>query len=358
MMAKIETVKLESLKPDQKNANKGTQRGTAQLEKSLAEDGAGRSILLDSEGGIIAGNKTWEQAGALGFQDVVVVHTTGQELVAVQRDDVKPDDAKRKLMAIRDNRISELNLDWEPSVLAEIGKELDLTGMWTEKELDSLGAPFVPEGLPELPEDELELGRQDVPDALFPTDNDWGVPLLDLAVQATSVDLPVCVWGASGRKARMNGTWVFYTEDYRYMALWADPSPVVNTRCANAVEPNFSCYSQMPRAVGLWRIYMKRWLARWWQSCGVKVFADLNVAPEFYDLNLLGIPHGWKAWATRGYTERMNYTEQEYDMACERAGTSSITFLVYGGGKQVSEMCRNHGWVWIEEQQMNATRKG
>jgi len=83
----------------------------------------------------------------------------------------------------------------------------------------------------------------------------------------------------------------------------------------------------------------------------VRVFADLNVTPPFYDLNMLGIPKGWKAWATRGYTDGLDLTVQEYEMACERAETSSITFLVYGGGKAVGEWAKERGWVWIAEQE-------
>lgn len=50
--------KIDSLKPDRRNANKGTERGRAALESSLQKYGAGRSILLDKHGNIIAGNKT------------------------------------------------------------------------------------------------------------------------------------------------------------------------------------------------------------------------------------------------------------------------------------------------------------
>jgi len=39
------------------NANRGTERGTSALESSLELYGAGRSILLDKNGIIIAGNK-------------------------------------------------------------------------------------------------------------------------------------------------------------------------------------------------------------------------------------------------------------------------------------------------------------
>lgn len=199
-------------------------------------------------------------------------------------------------------------------------------------------------------EEPMPLSRWDVPDALWPTDNDWGVPLLDIRLQATAFDQPAAVWGATSRKARMGGTWLFYTEDYRYEALWTDPTPVLNTQAVSAVEPNFSAYSNMPPAVALWQIYRKRWIARWWQSFGVRVWVDLNVAVNHAGLNRLGVPQGWRAFATRGYTERLTDTHTEYATACELAGDTSPLFLVYGGGKAVGEECRRMGWLWMPEE--------
>jgi hypothetical protein len=58
------------------------------IENSLRNVGAGRSIVLDKHGKIIAGNKTVENAGAIGLEDVIVVQTDGTKLVAVQRMDL------------------------------------------------------------------------------------------------------------------------------------------------------------------------------------------------------------------------------------------------------------------------------
>lgn len=84
---KAEILPLSSIQPDSRNANKGTERGRYALERSLEKLGAGRSILLDKNGKIIAGNKTAETAGEMGIEDVVIVRTKGDKLVAVMRED-------------------------------------------------------------------------------------------------------------------------------------------------------------------------------------------------------------------------------------------------------------------------------
>ena len=57
---------LDDLQPDPLNANRGTDRGRDALRRSLEEHGAGRSIVVDARGRILGGNKTVEQAKALG----------------------------------------------------------------------------------------------------------------------------------------------------------------------------------------------------------------------------------------------------------------------------------------------------
>ena len=49
---------LADLTPDGENFNKHTEFGQKLLEDSLRKFGAGRSILVDKDGNIIAGNST------------------------------------------------------------------------------------------------------------------------------------------------------------------------------------------------------------------------------------------------------------------------------------------------------------
>ena len=136
------------IKPDVKNANKGTERGRYMVEASLRETGAGRSILLDKDGRIIAGNKTFEAASDIGLP-VRVVETDGTELVAVKRTDLDLDDdtgTARKL-AYYDNRASEISLSWDAEqMLADLSAGLDLSAMFKQDELDELLADLQPKG--------------------------------------------------------------------------------------------------------------------------------------------------------------------------------------------------------------------
>jgi predicted RNA-binding protein len=136
---KIEKKKLRDLIPDRHNANKGTLRGSYMLGHSLETFGAGRSLLVDRDLNIIAGNKTHAKAGELGLEDVVLVHVTGDQLVAVVRDDLHIDSPEARGLAVADNRAGEMDLAWDGEELARMQLEgVDLDSMFSEAELQKL----------------------------------------------------------------------------------------------------------------------------------------------------------------------------------------------------------------------------
>jgi hypothetical protein len=136
-------IKLEELKPDNLNANKGTPRGAGMIEHSLREFGAGRSILVDKNGRIIAGNKTAEAAGSIGLDDAVLVESDGRRLVVVKRTDIDLDSPQGRALAVADNRTSEVGLDWDRESLAWLSDQIDLGQFWFDDELDALELPNV-----------------------------------------------------------------------------------------------------------------------------------------------------------------------------------------------------------------------
>lgn len=126
---------IKDLKPDKKNARKHNPRNIGMIEKSLQEVGAARSIVIDEEGNILAGNGTVEAAGNAGITKVKVVDADGETIVAVRRKGLTAKQKKR--LAVADNRTAEL-AEWDVGVLAELAEEDVLDGLFSENELDDL----------------------------------------------------------------------------------------------------------------------------------------------------------------------------------------------------------------------------
>lgn len=101
---------------DKKNYRKHSEQNKKRIRKSLTECGAGRSVLVDKDGCLIAGNGVYEQAEKMGIK-TRVVETDGTELVVVKRTDIGTDDPKRKTLALADNATSD-GVEWDMENIA------------------------------------------------------------------------------------------------------------------------------------------------------------------------------------------------------------------------------------------------
>lgn len=131
---------IADLTPDERNPNRGTQRGRSMVESSLRQYGAGRSIVVDADGRVIAGNKTLEAVADIGLA-IKVVETNGDELVVVQRRDLDlASDPRARALSVADNRSSEVGLEWDAGVLASIALDDDgvLDGLFSADELQDI----------------------------------------------------------------------------------------------------------------------------------------------------------------------------------------------------------------------------
>lgn len=106
---------MPEIKYDSKNYRKHSEKNKRVIKKSVDELGAGRSILIDSENEIIAGNGVKE---AWGNKPIRIIETDGNELIAVKRIDLKTKDKKRKTLALIDNHASDTS-DFDNELIKE-----------------------------------------------------------------------------------------------------------------------------------------------------------------------------------------------------------------------------------------------
>lgn len=139
----------DEIKFDKRNYRKHNAENKRLIKKSLEECGAGRSILIDGEDEIIAGNGVYEQAQKLKMP-VRIIETDGSEIVAIKRTDLKTNDEKRKQLAVMDNSTSDSS-EFDLELMAEDFSVDQLDGMGVE----------LPEGLLET---EQEVVEDEIPE--------------------------------------------------------------------------------------------------------------------------------------------------------------------------------------------------
>lgn len=126
-------------KPQRRNANRHTQRGMSALEQSVQADGWIGAITVAADDETFDGSARIETAAATGFDDPIVVESDGTRPVVVRRVDIPTaDDPRAVRLGLAANRVAELNLDWDTTVLAALGESIDLSQFWTRDELAGL----------------------------------------------------------------------------------------------------------------------------------------------------------------------------------------------------------------------------
>ena len=140
------------IKFDTKNYRTHDEKNKKLILKSLKKCGAGRSILIDKQGEIIAGNGVYEQAKNLNIP-VKIIETDGSELIAIKRTDLDTESKKRKELALADNSTSD-NVTWD---LSNLKADFDLSEL-PEWGLEGLGE--LEQLDPEITEDEVPSNEQ------------------------------------------------------------------------------------------------------------------------------------------------------------------------------------------------------
>jgi hypothetical protein len=155
---------IKDLIPDPKNRRKHNPRNLGMLTDALHKVGAARSIVIDEQNEILAGNGVVEAAADAGITKVQVVEADGNTIVAVRRKGLTAE--QKRQLAIYDNRTAEL-ADWDLDRLrADLAEGEDLSAFFHDDELAALlesevepKAGFTdPDAVPEQRATDIKLG--------------------------------------------------------------------------------------------------------------------------------------------------------------------------------------------------------
>ena len=319
--------------------------------EDLPEMTEARDLLVYPHDGkfvVLGGNMRLRAYRELGWKEVpccvLPVEIPAEKLRAIVMQDNNP---------FGENDWDALANEWDAAELDDWGFDV-----WQEPKEESEPKPKGKEEDKKEEEGKFDVASLMLVDRIYDSDNEFDIPTLRIDRQPGSgLLLPFSGWGTDTRLKKGIQTYHFYVEDYRFTNIWNDPAKPLQSGCSELVEPNLSLFDTTPVAYGLQLIYMKRWISRFWQECGARVYADLNVARKFYEYNKLGIPQGYNAFATRGYADREEYLKQEIDIAREISGLDKPNMIVYGGGERIREICLQNNVLYVEQFMTNKNIK-
>jgi hypothetical protein len=136
MTTRKDPTHVKDLVPDPKNRRKHTPRNIGMIEDAMQAVGAARSIVIDENNVIHAGNGAVEAAANVGITKVRVVDADGDEIIAVRRRNLTQEQWRR--LAMYDNRTQELST-WNPEQLKlDLADGFELKPWFSSDEIKSL----------------------------------------------------------------------------------------------------------------------------------------------------------------------------------------------------------------------------
>ena len=125
-MSKTQKAKVSDLIEDNLNANKGTDFGNDLMEKSFSKFGAGRSVLIDKNNKLIAGNKSKAKFEEIGGENVLIIDADRDTLIAVRRNDIDLETPEGREFALADNATNKANLVWDADVIEVLAEDVEV----------------------------------------------------------------------------------------------------------------------------------------------------------------------------------------------------------------------------------------
>ena len=124
------------------------------------------------------------------------------------------------------------------------------------------------------------VGDYDIPTLEKKTDFDSGVEFISFNY-------------ASSCKNRENKGIHFFVDDYQFIRLWNDPDrymPMLQ-QFRYVLTPDFSLYTDFPKALQIWNHYRKHWIGAYMQMYGIDVIPTIAWStPESFEWCFDGEP--------------------------------------------------------------------
>lgn len=134
----------------------------------------------------------------------------------------------------------------------------------------------------------------------------------------------------------------FFIDDYQFMRLWKNPDAYLSMlkQFQAVCTPDFSTYTDFPKAIQVYNHYRKHWLGAYWQEHGIKVIPTISWSDEAsFDWCFDGEPVGGtvavSSVGTQGNTNSARLFEAGYNEMKRRLKPAQI--VLYGSAPACCE---------------------
>lgn len=287
MSMEIQEVSIAAIKPYAKNAKKHPQEQVDQIAASLRLFGFKQPLVVDRDGVLVIGHGRLLAAKQLGYKTVPVLYA----------DDLT--DVQIKALRLADNKVAES--EWDDAFLhddlsdlagigdidmSDFGFDIDFDDDDSEDEDEDVDFDF---RAPAVRHNVFENQER----MQFVNSNYYGIPEMAPCNVVGDKMLRFCDFAQV--EDPENYICHFFYDDFKFISMWREPDKHIERlkRFKAVVSPDFSVYTDFPRALQILACYRRQWVGAYWQIQGLKVIPDVRWGDrESYAYCFEGIPKG------------------------------------------------------------------
>lgn len=322
---KILMMRTSMLRPYEKNAKTHPAEQVSRIARSIEEFGWQQPLVIDKDNVVVIGHGRLMAAKKLGLEKVPVVkadNLTDEQIRALRLADNKTAESSW------DDGLLRLSLDEITDIdMTDFGFNLDF-----DDDMDN-GDDDIDFRDPSCQHNVFENQER----MQFPTESFYGMPIM--APTQTTGDQMLRFMDWKEVSDPENYIAHFYYDDYKFISAWREPDKYLDRlkKFKAVVSPDFSLYTDFPRALQILSCYRRQWCGAFWQSQGIDVIPDVVWGDEkSFEYCFDGIPKGGTvAVSTVGVANDKQWNDKESDMF--RAGYNEMlkrleptTILFYG----------------------------
>lgn len=276
MKLKIEYLDVDKLTPYSNNARHHEDNDVEKIANSIKQFGFNDAIgIWGADNTIVEGHGRLLAAKKLGMKTVPCVRLDHMN------------DDERKAYALAHNKTAELS-SWDFNMLSfELASipEIDMGnfGFKFEAESYDLGGGESGEWSSkkdnENPMRYNAFENQEI--MMFDTsDNYYGLPVMQPTQTSGDKFWRFCDWKECENPSEYIAH--FYYDDFKFMSAWREPDKYVERlrQFKAVIAPDFSSYTDFPKALQILGAYRRQWCGAYWQYLGLDVIADVQWGNE------------------------------------------------------------------------------
>lgn len=286
----IETLDIAELSPYGKNAKKHPKEQVERIAASIRDFGWQQPLVIDKDNVLVIGHGRYAAAKMLGLREVPCVRAN------------QLSEEQIKALRLADNKTAES--EWDDDLLNfeldDIGLDMSWFGFESKEERhkydkegieynrpDRDSADWIHPQLKGNPFENQERKQ-------FRCDTFYGMPQMKATQTVGDKFLRFCDW----RSVSDTSDYIarFYYADNKFMSIWREPDKHIDklSRFKAVVSPDFSLYTDFPRALQILSCYRRQWCGAFWQQeYGLDVIPDVVWGDrESYAYCFDGLPEG------------------------------------------------------------------